>query len=250
MARKRLKHKDVLETIEQDDLLVIKEKAKAFWNNRVRPYEGTIWTALVAIVVLVGGYYWWSGSNQVKLEDANYYLASAKSKFDSGFSDTAQDDLNYVLPGGSQDFRSISVPARMVQANIACASGDYETAISILTGLSSDAPKDIRADIRYQLATALEDSGDLEAALDTLDEIRDSLSEEPEEDNYTRATSPWDRFYFRRGRVLKKLNRIEESQEYLLRVHPKSPWVNRARLELAWIKGVPVNPLPMKWSEP
>jgi len=131
MARRRLKHKQVIETIEQDDIQVALNKVKAFWTDTVRPNESLIWTSIIVIAIAVGGFMWWKNNRMSRQADANSYLAEALADFASGDSEGVLSELNYVLPGGDYADGRIGIAAEMTQASIAYASGDYESAISI-----------------------------------------------------------------------------------------------------------------------
>jgi predicted negative regulator of RcsB-dependent stress response len=248
MPRRRLKHKQVIETIEQDDLQYAWDKVKTFWSAQVRPYEGLIWTVSLAVLAVVVGFYWWRNSQTAQISDANLVLAQARSDFQSGDIDGAKSELNKVLPGGEYSQRGIGVAADMVAANIACASGEYDTAITILTRVIPQAPKNLKTDLLYQLSTAQESKGDFSGALQSLEEVTSTLGKEPDESNPDRESSVWDRYYFHKGRLLSKLKKEEEGVKYLLKVGKRSAWHEMASREISWQKSSPVEGMPVHWN--
>ena len=248
MVRRRLKHREVLETIQQDDLQVAKQKLREFWES-VRPYEGIITTVLLVVIFGGFGILYFKSSTENRRVDANSYLAEARTNFENGDPIGALQELDQVKAGGDYSDRKVRIAADMIHASIAYASGEYENAISILTELIPIAPETIRADLMYQLAAAQESNGDFEAAEKTLEEITSRFDEEPETNNPDRDNSVWDRYYYRKGRLLAKMGKEKEAIEHLLKVSERSLWIGEARTELAWIKGKPVGAIPVKWEQ-
>jgi tetratricopeptide (TPR) repeat protein len=247
MVRRRLKHKEVLETIHQDDLQVAKQKLRDLWDS-VRPYEGIITTTLIVVVLGTAGLMYLKNTRTSRRADANSYLSDARSNFVSGDTIGALQELDQVKAGGDYSDKKVRIAAGMIHAGIAYASGEYENAISILTELIPDAPETIQADLMYQLADAQESNGDLEAADKILEDITSHFDKEPETNNPDRETSVWDRYYYRKGRLLVKMGKEKEAIGYLLKVSERSRWIMEARTELAWIKGKPVGAIPVKWE--
>ncbi|MCA9411094.1 MAG: tetratricopeptide repeat protein [Candidatus Omnitrophica bacterium] len=237
-----MKHKDVVETLHHSDWDIFKENFNRFWNENVKPYERTLLTLLTAIVVLGVGYLWYSDKKANDLESANQYLAEAKRRLDDGDMAGAISELEYI-----EDSR-VSVPAEMLDANIAYASGEYEQAISILGRLVENSPESIRTDLLYQYSAAQESNGDFEGALQTLERIKAQLGSEPDTSDPGRESSVWDRYYFRKGRLLAKSGKQDEGIKTLLMVSQNSPWSLQARNEIDWIKATPVAPLTTKWA--
>ncbi len=250
MPRRRLKHKQVVETLKQDDFQVVREQFGDFWERFVAPYQGVLYGALVAVIVLGVGNVAWRNSRLGKVDNANLILSQAKTDFESGDSSAALSELNKVLPGGEYSMGGIAVAAEMVRANIAFASGEYETAISILHRIIPEAPASMRPDLKYQLATAQENKGDHEGAIQTLDSIIPDLGKEPEASDRDREGSPWDRFYYQKGRVLLKMNQADEGAKLLLKVAKRSPWNGVADAEITWSRARSVEALPLNWSAP
>ncbi|MCG3196825.1 MAG: tetratricopeptide repeat protein [Candidatus Omnitrophica bacterium] len=250
MPRRRLKHKQVVETIKQDDFQVIREQFNDFWQRYFAPYQGILYGALVAVIVLGIGGVAWRNSRLGKIDNANLILSQAKTDFESGDANSALSELNKVLPGGEYSMGGISVAAEMVRANIAFASGEYETAITILHRIIPEAPKSLQADLKYQLATAQENKGDFEGAIQTLDSLAPDLGKEPDASDRDREGSPWDRFYYQKGRVLLKMNQADEGAKLLLKVAKRSPWNGVADAELTWSRVKPVESLPLNWRAP
>jgi tetratricopeptide (TPR) repeat protein len=248
MPRRRLRHKDVLETIQQDDIQVALGKLKSFWRDSVVANNGLITTTILVVVVLVFAGYYWKNSAASGLANANSYLAEAKTNFDTGDIVGALAELNYVLPGGEYSTKRVSIAAKMLHASVAYASGDYETSISILTELIPDVPSNLKGDLLYELAAAQENHGDHEAALATLEEIVPFLGPQPEEEGPDRKSSVWDRYYYRKGRVLARMGKEAEGIEFLLKVSERSRWISGARSEVAWLKAKPAGALPTGWK--
>jgi tetratricopeptide (TPR) repeat protein len=247
MVRRRLKHKEVVETMKRDDLEVAREKTQEFWNTWVSPYGNLLWGTLIAIVLVVSAWIFWTNKRTHDLDNANAYLAESKRYFQSGDTVSALTELNYILPGGSYSDSRLETVAKMSQATIAYASGDYESAISSLTDVLGEAPPTLKPDLIYQLSNAQEANGDYPAALESLDEVVPYLGEEPADEPY-REASVWDRYYYRRGRLLARMGQEAEATENLLKVSEKSRWNLDARSELAWMKAKPAGTLPTKWS--
>jgi predicted negative regulator of RcsB-dependent stress response len=237
-----------METIQQDDVAVVGDKIKNFWMTTIRPYEGQIWGVFLIIVVVVVGGYWWRSHKNAQISDANYYLSSAKTNFDSGFSDDAMVDLTNILPGGSHAIGGVSEVAEIVKAKIAYASGEYENAITILTSVIPRVPKTIKDDLQYQLAQAQESNGDGEAALQTLELISKELGTEPDPNDHDRKASVWDRYYYRYGRVLAMMGKSAEAEKVLLKINPKSDWSVLSKREISWLKLTPGQALPNKFA--
>lgn len=248
MPRRRLKHKQVIETLEQDDFAVIKQKFVDFWTEQIQPVGGAIWGSLIFVVVVVVGYLMWSNYRSAQYADANQFLARARTDYEAGDVNAALSSLGKVTTGGLYAEPGISTAAEMVSANIAFASGEYGTAISTLTDLIPNAPKSIRPDLLYQLATAQESKGEFEGALQSLEQVNQYLGQEPDTKQIDRKSSVWDRYYFQKGRVLLRMKKEAEAMKLLLMVSPKSPWSNDAAREIAWYKAHAVEGLPLNWA--
>lgn len=244
MVRGRMKHKEVIETIHQNDWEVAKENLNRWWNEKIRPNERTLITLLTLAVVLVVGYYWYGNKKAQDLRAANQSLASAKQRFDEGDMAAALSELDYI-----KDPR-LSVPAEMINANIAYASGEYEQAISILSRLIDKAPKSLQVDLLYQYSAAQESSGDHSGALQTLEQIKSHLGDEPDTSDPSREPSLWDRYYYRQGRILAKSGKRDEAIASLRKITERSQWSLSAQNEIEWIKANPVGALPVKWANP
>jgi predicted negative regulator of RcsB-dependent stress response len=250
MPRRRLKHKQIIETIEQDDLQVVLGKIKSFWADTVRPYESIVWTVVIVAAVAVGGWYWWKNIHSAAISDANLILSQARSDFMSGDVDGAMSELSKVLPGGPSSQPGINVAAEMVHANISFASGDYETAISILTRVIPIAPDELKVDLLYELSMARANKGDYEGALQSLEEVKPSLGAPPDDIKTDRQASVWDRYYLLKGKILINMKKEEEGVKFLLKVGRQSPWADDAAREIAWMKARPVEALPVNWGAP
>lgn len=248
MPRRRLRHKDVLETIQQDDIQVVREKIKSYWNGTIVPNNGLITTAILVVIVIVFGGYYWRNSAASGLANANSYLAEAKTNFDTGDIVGALAELNYVLPGGEYSTDRVSTAADMLHASVAYASGDYETSISILTDLIPAAPPTLKGDLLYELAAAQENHGDFEGALETLEQVVPLLGDPPTDESLDRESSVWDRYYYQKGRVLARTGKEAEAIQFLLKVSERSRWISAARSEVAWIKAKPVGAIPTGWK--
>jgi predicted negative regulator of RcsB-dependent stress response len=248
MPRRRLKHKQIVETIEQDDFQVAISKVKTYWKEYIHPYEGRIWTVFLIVVVAVVGTLWWSNHRAAQISDANIVLSEARSDFDSGDVTGALTELNKVLPNGEFSDSKLSLAAELVRANIAFASGEYDTAISTLTQVIPKAPKIIQTDLQYQLAIAQESKGDYQGALQTLEKVVPVLGAEPDTTQNDRKASVWDRYYFQKGRLLLKLKNEAEGVQNLLKISRQSPWLDDANREIAWWKAQSVEQLPTAWS--
>jgi tetratricopeptide (TPR) repeat protein len=200
-------------------------------------------------VLGTAGFMYVKNSRASRRADANSYLSEAKSNFESGDTIGALQELEQVKAGGDYSDKKTRIAADMIHATIAYASGEYENAISILTELIPDAPETIQADLKYQLAAAQESNGDFEAADKALEGITSLFDEEPEANNPDRDTSVWDRYYYRKGRLLAKMGKEKEAVGYLLKVSERSRWIVEARTELAWVKGKPSSAIPVKWEQ-
>lgn len=248
MPRRRLKHKHVIETIEQDDFQVAVNKVKSFWQETIHPYEGRIWSVVVVVAVALIGGLWWRNHRSAELSDANQILAQARTNFESGDTNGALLELDKVLPQGEFYQPGLEVAAELVKANIAFASGEYENAISILTRLVDIAPQGLRADLYYQLASAQESKGDYNGAVQTLEKVEQYLGPEPEENDTDRRSSVWDRYYFQKGRIYLKMKNEQEGIKFLLKVSRRSDWADDASREIAWWKSHPGEALPVNWA--
>lgn len=250
MPRRRLKHKQIIETLEQDDIAVAKQKLKDFYTDKIQPVGGTIWTSLIVFLVAVVIFFMWKNSRAAQFADANQFLAQAKSDYESGDVNSALSALNKVQAGGQYAQPGISTAAEMVSANIAFASGEYGTAISALTKLIPAAPELIRPDLLYQLATAQESKGDFAGALESLEQVTKYLGAEPDTKDINRKGSVWDRYYFQKGRVLLRMKQDDEGIKLLLKVSQKSPWSDDAGREIAWHESHAAEALPLNWTSP
>lgn len=248
MPRRRLKHKDVVETLKQQDTQVAKEMIVSFWTDYIRPYEGWVLSAILAVVVVVGGGITWRNYQESRVADANLVLSQARTDFESGDVDGAKSELTKVRQGGEYALPGLSVAADMVYANIAFASGEYETAITILTRLIPDAPEIIQTDLRYQLAAAQESNGDFEAALKTLEAIEPSLGDQPDNADTDRQGSVWDRYYFQKGRILLAMGKSDEGTKLLSQVARRSAWNEVATREILWNKAKPSEAIATSWT--
>ncbi|MBK7494246.1 MAG: tetratricopeptide repeat protein [Candidatus Omnitrophica bacterium] len=248
MPRRRLKHKQVIETIEQDDFQVALGRVKSFWQETIHPYEGRIWTGVIVVVVAVIGSLWWRNHHSAQISDANQILAQARTNFESGDTNGALLELDKVLPQGEFYQPGLEVAAELVKANIAFASGEYENAISILTRLVDIAPDSLRADLYYQLSTAQESKGDYNGALQSLGHVEKYLGPEPDEKDTERKPSVWDRYYFQKGRIFLKMKNEPDGMKYLLKVSRRSEWIDDASREIAWWKARPSEALPITWA--
>ena len=248
MPRRRLKHKQVIETLEQNDFAVAKQKLKDFWSDKVQPISGSRGGSIITVRVVVVGVMMWKNSRAANFADANQYLARARSDYESGDVNGALTSLNKVQTGGQFAQPGISTAADMVSANIAFASGEYDKAIATLTKIIPISPQSIRTDLLYQLATAQESKGDYAAALESLEKITESLGPEPDTKDLNRNPSVWDRYYFHKGRVKLQMKQEEEGIKLLLLVSPKSPWSDDAGREITWYKARAVEALPLNWS--
>ncbi len=244
MARGRIKHKEVVETLHHTDWEIAKEKFSNFWNEKIKPHERTLMTALTAVIVLGVGYFWYTDKQAKGLESANQYLSEAKRRFDEGDMAGALSELDYI-----QDSR-VKIPSEMINANIAYASAEYEQAISILGRLIETSPESVKPDLLYQYSAAQESSGDFEGALQSLVKIKPHLGEEPDTANPSRDPSLWDRYYFREGRLLAKTGDKEGAIKTLLKITERSPWSINASNEIDWIRSKPVGNLAEKWASP
>ncbi len=248
MPRRRLKHKQVIETLEQDDFEVAKQKLKDFWREHIQPIGGILWGSIIALLIVVAGFYMWRNTRAANLADANQFLAQAKSDFESGDINSALTAVANVRPDGNYAQPGISIAAEMVYANIAFASGEYDKAISTLTKLIPIAPDTIKADLLYQLATAQESKGDYAGALESLEQVTQYLGVEPDAKEVDRKASVWDRYYFHKGRIKLRMKQEDEGMKLLLMVSKKSPWSNDAGREITWHKSRAVEALPLNWS--
>ncbi len=250
MPRRRLKHKQVIETLEQDDFAVAKQKILGLWAEYVQPIGGILWTSIIVFLLVVVVFFMWKNSRAARFADANGYLAQAKSDYESGDVNSALEALNKVQPNGDYAQPGLSIAADMVSANIAFASGEYDKAIQTLTEIIPTAPDSIRADLLYQLATAQECKGNYEGALESLEQVTKYLGSEPDPKDITRKGSVWDRYYFQKGRVKLHMKQEQEGIKLLLSVNRKSAWGDDAGREIAWYKSHSAEALPLNWTAP
>jgi predicted negative regulator of RcsB-dependent stress response len=182
---------DLLKVMQQE----ISPEATPLWQY-INDNAPKIAAIVITLIVLIGGYTFYSGYREGKVEDAKSQLALIISKKDTaqvladleqfknsvesevrlaveleiarfaseqGDFAKAEDAYRYVMQ--KEKYSALGITAAMNTAGISAHQGNYAEAVKIYEDIVSHCPKDVQSLVYFQLGEMAEQSGDTDKAI-------------------------------------------------------------------------------------